>query len=355
MRYIVEFFIFIIICFLYIHVFYHLKTSNALEVYVIDDCSKEKFEEICNLRQPFVYTFPMEDIDTYCNQNHILEQYGSFDMQLRNVIQSTSREELYMLLKSKEVFQLCNTQVNNSTAKYISENNSEFLHETELVKRFQENDLYLRPSFVFQCTYDYMCGSENSKTPWRYNLAYRSFLYVSSGSIKLKVSPPKYAKYMHCVYDYENFEFRSPMDPWNPNATTQSQYEDSFDKIKCMDIEASQGTLVFIPAYWWYSIQYDSPQTSVCKFQYYTYMNNISILPQYVMWILQRQNIRHTIDLYGKPEVTHNNHITSSESAATDSTNLDSTNLDPTSSVHIQNSNTGTHQDGSKLTFQSFE
>jgi hypothetical protein len=73
------------------------------------------------------------------------------------------------------------------------------------------------------------------------------------------------------------------------------------------------------------------------------------------MWILQRQNIRHTIDLYGKSEVTHNNHITSSDAAATDSTNLDSTNLDPTSSVQIQNSHTGTHQDGSKLTFQSFE
>ena len=62
--------LFLFIVIVYIHIIYHLKTSNALEVYVIDDCSKEKFEEICNLRQPFVYTFPMEDIDTYCNQNH---------------------------------------------------------------------------------------------------------------------------------------------------------------------------------------------------------------------------------------------------------------------------------------------
>ena len=34
---------------LYIHIFYHLKTSNDLEVYEIEQPSKDKLEEICNL------------------------------------------------------------------------------------------------------------------------------------------------------------------------------------------------------------------------------------------------------------------------------------------------------------------
>jgi hypothetical protein len=42
------------------------------------------------------------------------------------------------------------------------------------------------------------------------------------------MAPPKSSKYLYTVCDYENFEFRSPVDPWNP----QKQYSPDFDKIK---------------------------------------------------------------------------------------------------------------------------
>ena len=38
-------FVFCIVLFLYIHIFFHLKTSDDLEVYEIDQPSKEKLEE----------------------------------------------------------------------------------------------------------------------------------------------------------------------------------------------------------------------------------------------------------------------------------------------------------------------
>ena len=49
--FIIIFLIFCVVLFLYIHVFFHVKTSNDLEIYDIELPNKEKFEEICNLKQ----------------------------------------------------------------------------------------------------------------------------------------------------------------------------------------------------------------------------------------------------------------------------------------------------------------
>ncbi|GAF78491.1 unnamed protein product, partial [marine sediment metagenome] len=54
MKYLITIFIFSIVLFLYLHVQYHLKTSSDLEIYTIDNPTKEKLEEICDLRQPVI-------------------------------------------------------------------------------------------------------------------------------------------------------------------------------------------------------------------------------------------------------------------------------------------------------------
>ena len=112
--------------------------------------------------------------------------------------------------------------------KYICENNYEFLEETELLKEFQRNDGFLRPHMVSNCIYDIMKGSENSYTPFRYELSFRTFFYALEGNITIKLCPPKNNKYLFETHDYELFEFRSEVDPWN----VKSEYQDYFDKIK---------------------------------------------------------------------------------------------------------------------------
>ena len=47
--------LFCLVLFLYLHIQFHLKTSNDLELYEIDYPSKEKLEEICDLRQPLIF------------------------------------------------------------------------------------------------------------------------------------------------------------------------------------------------------------------------------------------------------------------------------------------------------------
>ena len=48
--------VFSIVLFIYIHIYYHFKTNNDLEILEINNISKERLEEICDLRQPLTMT-----------------------------------------------------------------------------------------------------------------------------------------------------------------------------------------------------------------------------------------------------------------------------------------------------------
>ena len=52
MQLIINSLIFCIVLFLYIHIYNHIKTSNYLEVYEIENLSKDKLEDIINFKQP---------------------------------------------------------------------------------------------------------------------------------------------------------------------------------------------------------------------------------------------------------------------------------------------------------------
>jgi hypothetical protein len=102
--------------------------------------------------------------------------------------------------------------------------------------------------------------------------------------------PPRSSKYLSSVNDYENFEFRSPINPWN----VQPLYAGDFDKVKCLEVKLHVGQTIFIPAYWWYSIRFGK-NTSISCFHYRTYMNNVAILPKTIMYLLQNQNVKREV------------------------------------------------------------
>jgi hypothetical protein len=281
-------FIFCIILFLYLHVYFHLKTSDDLEIYEIEQPSKEKLEEICDLRQPVLFDYNNDKLLELCNNRNILDTYGAFDIKIRNVLQDVSDdEELYMLLPFNNALTIINE---DKEAKYLIENNNDFLEETGLIKAFKYNDAFIRPYLVANCNYDYVTASINTKTPFRFDVCYRNYILVTDGSITVKLAPPKSSKYLYQINDYENFEFRSLINPWN----IQSQYKADFDKIKCLDVNVSKGKILYIPAYWWYSISFNE-ESSICCFKYKTYMNTVAILPKFCMSILQRHNVKRKI------------------------------------------------------------
>ena len=68
---------------------------------------------------------------------------------------------------------------------------------------------------------------------------------------------------MHSKYIHDN------VDIWNLKDTS---------KIKYREIVLKPSEVLYLPAYWWYSIQFNDSKVAV--FQYRTWMNLLSTLPQ---------------------------------------------------------------------------
>lgn len=287
MNYFIGIFVFCVVLFLYLHVYYHLKTSNDLEVYTIERPSKNKLEEICDLRQPVVFEFSNDRLLESCNLASLDDNYGAFDIKLRDIHQKDENSEMYLPFLLKEALKVFQS---DKDGKYITENNEEFLEETTAIKNFRYNDSFLRPPMVSKCAYDFWSGSIGAQTPLRYNLDYRTFIYLTSGKAKLKLIPPHSIRYLNVENDYDNFEFRSAVNPWD----VQQRYKADFDKVKVLDLEIIPGNIIFIPAYWWYSIEYEE-LSSICVFKYRTYMSTLSTLPKILMSYLQKQNVKREI------------------------------------------------------------
>jgi len=282
-------FIFCFILFFYTHIQFHLKTSNDLEIYEIDQPSKDKLEEICDIRQPVLFDCEEDatKIIENTNKDILFENYPVFEIKIRECHEPDKESELFVPLPLHVGNRLF---LEDKTSSYFSEGNFDFLKETGSIKNMNYNDGFLRPYLVSNCDYDIMMGSSGSETPLRYEINYRNYFIVTKGSIKVKLTPPKSSKYLYTINDYENLEFRSPVNPWK----VQSKYKADYDKIKFLEIDLYPGKFLFIPSYWWYSFKF-SPDTSVSCFRYRTYMNNIAIIPEIFMYGLQNQNVERKV------------------------------------------------------------
>jgi hypothetical protein len=326
--------IFCIVLFLYLHIHFHLKRSNDLEVYEIDQPSKQRLEEVCDIRQPTTFEYYNEQLLNQLSYQSIHNSYRAFDVNIRDVSKTpmsggssstntddaTNRQKgsdndfvLYIPIALKIAHEVLQ---NDTEMKYVSENNADFIDETGLIKTFQLNDDFLRPYMVSKCMYDIFMASTNTITPLRYEVNYRNYLLVTQGSLRVMLIPPKDTRYLYPITDYDIFEFRSPVNPWK----VQPEYQDDFDKIKTLEVELYQGMVIFIPAYWWYSLKFIGSETSVCSFKYRTYMSTLSIAPQIVMSGLQNMNTkRDTLEkrVIGKQQLQRNTLTQTSSTAAT--------------------------------------
>ena len=279
MDYLITIMVFCLILFLYLHIYYHLKTSDDLEVYTLKSPSKDKLEEICSIRQPVLFQYSNQDIFKQFTLSSLKENQGVFDVQVRKV-----GDDLYLPILLKEAIGLF---VNDKEENYFSEKNHELLQETGLHKVLRNNDYFLRPPMVSSCAYDVCSGSKNSYTPLRYNLNYRNYLCVTQGQVRIKLISPIYSRYLYEIKDYDNFEFKSPINPWE----VQKKYERDFNKVKFIEIDLVPGDIIYIPAYWWYSVKYLEMTCSV-MFKYRTYMNTVAISPHLIIKMLQKLNYK---------------------------------------------------------------
>ena len=119
MKYLIGILIFCLVLFFYLHIYFHLKTSNDLEVYTIERPSKEKLEEICDLRQPVTFQYFNKELCSILNLDNINKNYSAFDLKIRDRQDDPDKTELYLPLVFGEAFALFKKDEEN---KYFTEN-----------------------------------------------------------------------------------------------------------------------------------------------------------------------------------------------------------------------------------------
>ena len=278
---------FCIVLFIYIHVLFHLKKNDSNEVYEISHLqTKDNFEEVCDIRQPVVFDFThQQNLLSVFNQDNILKSAKSQNVNIRDITKPADTIETQTSIKN--AIAIVNKDTANSTSIYLCEKNHEFLKGSYLFQQIKLNDTFLRPLMTLTHTYDLQFGSDKCKTHLRYELNYRTFFLITEGKVNVKMASPKNTRYLFEEIDYTNFEFKSPVNPWS----VQPEYKTEADNVEWIDIELSKGRLIFIPAFWWYSIEFEKT-SMVAKFSYRTYMNALSISPKLVNSFLHSDSLK---------------------------------------------------------------
>jgi hypothetical protein len=309
--------IFITILFLYIHIANQFKKGEELEIYETDYNSLKHLEDVCELKQPFLMN--MSNVVPSLFSNIVPEniaKYSSHDINMKDC--NDYFLEQYSSPSSVDPIILpFNTTIkfleSDKLGHLFSENNQEFLDETNLLKKIKVVDDYLKPSFIINNKYDLLFGSCNTVTPLRYHTDSRQFLFVTNGKIKIKMTPWKSTKFLHPYNDYENYEFRSLVHPTKPH----KDFSLDFEKTKFLEFEVNSGYMLYIPPYWWYSIIYlDNPSTFVCNVTYNSIINCVSNIKNLSLYLLQQQNITKKINNNKSESIIKNEIIQNEENLA---------------------------------------
>jgi len=291
MNFYIHILLFILILFFYIHIVHQYKRSEDLEIYEMDYSSNSQLQEVCEIKQPILFEYKSvapKFYETVTYDDLLADQYANAEIKVKESAdywESDSSVD-YVVLPYASASNLMKT---DSKSAYFSENNEDFLDETGLVNLWKENDEFLKPGMVVQSKYDIMLGSRGACLPLRYHTHYRHYLSVNSGKVRVKMTPWKSTKYLYQNRDFETYEFRSPVNVWK----SPHKFRSEMDKIKFLEFDVVEGSVLSIPPYWWYSIQYDSGvDTLICGITYNSLMNVVSNVPYFAKYYIQQSNIQ---------------------------------------------------------------
>jgi hypothetical protein len=104
------------------------------------------------------------------------------------------------------------------------------------------------------------------------------------------MTPWKSRKYLHPILDYDNYEFRSPINSFDD--TKNIEYMNDVDKIKYLEFDVLPEYILYIPPYWWYSIQYLENDTLVLGIIYISFMNFLANIPDLIKYYIQQNSTK---------------------------------------------------------------
>jgi len=289
--------IFIFVLIFYLHLAGQYKKSNDLEIYEMDYTNNAELQKICDLKQPVLFQLPppISPVEPTIDQILNADVIHSPKNMSRNVcvkdmndyynINNTDTPPVvgFISLPFSSYDILTKT---DTGSRYMTENNEIFLEESGIKKNISKIvEPLLKPQYsaIITNKYDFHNASKNTETPLRYHLDYRRFYIVVKGKIHVKMTLYKNRNSLDAINDYDNYEFYSQLNVWKKNPILEN--------ISFLEFDVTEGNVLYVPSYWWYSIKYSNIEpTLLCSCKYNGIVNTISQFPELIKYNIHQYN-----------------------------------------------------------------
>ena len=186
MNWLLFFIVFTLTYFIYIHLRYHYKRVNDLDIYDMGFINKKQLEEVCVYRQPVTFILEEKVLESYFNADALSNKFSCMTF---NVYDNSSNHIVSAPLPMNDVIKLFNQKKN-----YISYNNNLFIDDTITKNKLQSLDKYLSPPLTMYSHYDTWLGTNDKSMPLKSESYYREYLYITSGYIECLLITPNNEK-----------------------------------------------------------------------------------------------------------------------------------------------------------------
>ena len=251
---------------------HQFKTGEDLEIYEHDYESHKSLHEICKWKQPVL--FQLELSKNLSPLEHIevkdLRDYSKMKTHIDTInLEHSSARYLFHT---------------DSKGAYLSNRNSNEIEDNLEWKRwFQQWDKYLKPHFTTFTQYDVLYGSKNSISPTMVNYESHKYLYIpretNHSSVRVKMTSNRNKNMINVVNDYVYYEFWSSTNLFEKN------------EFECLDFLLKPGYVLYLPPYWFYSIQFQDNENEICMMTYTTIANFTANIHHFLLYQMQQQNI----------------------------------------------------------------
>ena len=312
------FLVFIVVVFFYLHITAHYHKGEDLELFETDFINNAKLQESCNVKQPLM-AVGVPGISKLPSRGELLKGNETFDGNIRSLSlwksppkKPIAMEDLVETTRphSLEMEKILRALETDREGVYISEGNERFLEEVGLWKVLQKwGDERCCPTYNVSKQYDFLMGSKGACTPLRYHTAYRKFVvargggvFGGDGNLVVRMTPWKSRKRMEWMRDDIGMETVSTMAAFGGRP---DQREDWL-RVRFLEFIVPEGQVLYIPPYWWYSIQFPGPTVFAYSFTYWSAMNwlaNADIWARYIWAVHSASTGRDLVERKGQRKI----------------------------------------------------
>jgi hypothetical protein len=267
--------LFFIVLFSYIHIQRQWKFEDEATIYEYDYTNLKNLQTTCEYKQPIIFPLNVPKMAISLNTMHIRDT--------REIPKNESTIQTISLTYDNAMNLI---QTDTNSAFYTCQNNHSIIQHPQYNLWFKSLERILKPSFTVYTEYDLLCGSRKTKTVSQFHHESHTFLFLPKETnktyIRLKMMSAKYSKVLNPTIDYINYEFNSKV----------NLFELDHMANHMIDILVKPGNCVFIPAYWYYSIEFQDKNNEVCVLKFTTVANALAHIKHHCLYYLQQSNVQ---------------------------------------------------------------